>query len=211
MPRDPHTGGALGNWGRGPDSGGIVFGRQLNAEVLDLMARGDIVPPADASPGFRAQLNYLNSRQGGIEAMDNAGIPARTRRGWKTRTPSRKSRERINRAYWQLRATNWRRTGHTPPPRIREAIAPQITERAYGRRMTITPVDWRGVHQQAQGAQKTASERELRPSRRSWDALIHAWASGDETALETAWMDFSSEIDSPSELYYEVEHVGFAL
>lgn len=211
MAREPHTGGSLGDWGHGTDSGGSLFGRQLNAEVLDLIQRSDIIPPTHASPGWRAELNYLNSRRGGIEAMDRAGIPARTRRGWKTRTPSRISRERINRAYWHLRATNWQRTGHTPPPRIREAIAQQVRERAYGNRMTITPIDWRDVHTQAQGAQRTASEREVRPSRRSWDNLIDAWASGDKSALDAAWMGFSSEIDSPSELYYEVEHVGFVL
>jgi hypothetical protein len=143
--------------------------------------------------------------------MDTAGIPARTRRGWPNRTPNPTSRERINRAYWHLRATNWRRTGHTPPPRIRAAITPQITPRAYGRRITITPVDWRDVHTQAQGAQRTANEREVRPSRRAWDHLIDAWASGDDTALDTAWMNFAGEIDSPPELYYEVAHVGFSL
>ncbi|MEU5032333.1 hypothetical protein [Streptomyces milbemycinicus] len=211
MARQPHTGGPLHDWGRGPDSGGTVFGRQLNTEVLDLMRHSDIIPPAHASPSWRAQLTYLNNRNGGRDAMDRAGIPASTRRGWKTRTPSHISRERINQAYWQLRATNWKRTGHTPPPHIREAIAQQIKERAYGRRMTVTPVDWRDVQRQAQGAQKTASEREIRLSRRSWDNLIDAWVSGDETALDTAWMDFSSEIDSPAELYYEVEHIGFAL
>ncbi|MFE2675727.1 hypothetical protein [Streptomyces hygroscopicus] len=188
-----------------------MFGEQLNIEVLDLMASGEVTPPADVSPNVRTQLDYLNTRKGGREAMDRAGIPARTRRGWKTRTPSPASRERINQAYWQLRATNWKRTGRTPPPPVRQAIAPRLKERAHGKRMSITPVDWRDVRRQAQGAQKVASEREIRPSRRSWDNLIDAWSSGDETDLDTAWMDFASEIDSPPELYYEVAHIGFFL
>jgi hypothetical protein len=175
------------------------------------MESGEVTPPVEASPDVRTQLDYLNSRKGGIEAMERAGIPARTRRGWKTRTPSPRSQERINRAYWQLRATNWKRTGRTPPPAIRQAIAPQLKERARRKRMTITPVDYRDVRHQAQGAQKQASEREVRPSQRSWDNLIDSWASGDETALDTAWMDFATEIDSPAELYYEVGHIGFSL
>lgn len=77
----------MGSWGRGPDSGGTVFGEQLNIEVLDLMASGEVTPPADVSPNVRTQLDYLNTRKGGREAMDRAGIPARTHRGWKTRTP----------------------------------------------------------------------------------------------------------------------------
>jgi hypothetical protein len=209
--RPPHSGGPLGSWGRGPDSGGTAFGNQLNAEVLDLMERSVIIPPAHAGPTWRGQLTYLTTRQGGRDAMNQAGIPPSTRRGWPASTPNPTSRARLNRAYWQLRATNWRRTGHTPPPRVRAAITPQIRQRAHGRRMTITPVDWRDVHPQAQGAQATTSERELRPSRRAWDRLIDAWATGDETALDDAWMDFAAEIDSPPELYYEVAHVGFSL
>ncbi|GAU71333.1 hypothetical protein SSP35_34_00180 [Streptomyces sp. NBRC 110611] len=210
-PRQPHTGGHLGTWGRGPDSGGTTFGEQLNVEFLGLMENGDVTPPTDVSPDVRAQLKYLNSRKGGHEATECAGIPARTRRGWKTRTPSPASRQRINHAYWQLRATNWKRTGRTPPPGVREAVAPQLKERAHGKRMSITPVDWRDVRKQAQGAQKEANEREIRPSQRSWDNLIDAWSTGDETTLDTVWMDYASEIDSPPELYYEVAHIGFAL
>lgn len=211
MPRSPHSGGPLGNWGRGPSSGGAVFGRQLDAEVLDLLEEGEVVPSVGVSPGWRAQLSYLLKRKGGADAMDRAGIPARTRRGWKHRTPSKRSQERIRRAYWSLRAVNWRRTGHTPPVAVRKSLVGQLEERAYGKRMTITPVNWREVQAQAQGAQRTAGERELRPSRQSWDRLIGAWAAKDKDALDDAWMDFATEIDSPEELYYEVEHVGFVL
>lgn len=209
--RDPHSGGELGDWGRGPDSGGNAFRGRLDAEVLDLLQEGELAPPTQVSPSVQAQLAYLDKRKGGSEAMDRAGIPRRTRRGWKTRTPSAKSRERINRAYWYLRAVNWRRTGHRPSRVVREALVGQLKERARGRRMTIVPVDSRDVRQQAQGAQSRATERDIRPSKRSWDDLIDAWASGDEIDMDTAWMDFASEIDSPAELYYEVAHVGFVL
>jgi hypothetical protein len=211
MARPPHSGGPLGTWGRGPDSGGNVFSGQLDSEALDLMENGDIIPPVLASPGVRAQLTYLTSRKGGQDAMDRASIPASTRRGWKKHTPSAISRERINHAYWTLRATNWKRTGRPIPPAVRQAITSQLLQRAYNKRMTITPIDPRDVHPQAQGAQRLASERELRPTRRSWDGLISAWGTGDETELDTAWMNFAGEIDSPPELYYEVSHTGFSL
>ena len=188
-----------------------MFGKQLRSEALDLMETGQVIPPSEASPSVRKQLTYLNTRKGGSEAMSNAGIPARTRRGWPTRTPSAASRERIEQAYWALRAANWRRTGRDLPPHIRQAIAPQLTERARGKRMTIVPIDPRDVDERAQGAQSLVSEREIRPSQQSWNGLIGAWGSDDETELDTAWMSFAEEIDSPPEGYYETDHIGFSL
>lgn len=211
-PRPPHSGGNLGAWGRGPDSGGATFGQHMDRETLDLLEGGEIRPPAEASPSTAQQLKYLTDRKGGPEAMRSAGIPDRTRRGWKSgRTPGAKNRERLADAYWRLRATNWRRTGRTPSPAVRTSLAPQLQERAHGRRMTITPVDSRDVAPQAQGAQSKARERTMRPSDHSWDRLVDSWANDDETALDTAWMDFASEIESPPELYYEVGDVSFML
>ncbi|MFF3159246.1 hypothetical protein [Streptomyces sp. NPDC057910] len=77
--------------------------------------------------------------------------------------------------------------------------------------MTVIPVDHRDVAPQAQGAQKTARERDMRPSNRRWDNLVNTWAGGDETQMDDAWMDYAGDIDSPPELYYEVGHVGFSL
>ncbi|MBW1603911.1 hypothetical protein JJV70_17735 [Streptomyces sp. JJ66] len=184
----------------------------MDSEVQDLVESGDIIPPQELID-TEAQLDYLTSRRGGRAALDRAGVPRRTARRWQAgaRNVSRINREKINQAYWTLRATNWRRSGRTLPPTVRQAIAPQLRQRAHGRRMTIEPVDPRDVARQAQGAQSTASERTVRPSQRSWDRLIDSWATGDETLMEDAWMDFASEIDSPPELYYEVAHIGFTL
>lgn len=212
MARLPHTGGPLGNWGRGPDSGGVTFGEHMDSEAQDLLESGDIIPPKELID-TTAQLDYLTSRRGGRAALDRAGVPRRTARRWQAgaRNVSRINREKINHAYWMLRATNWRRTGRPLPLTLRQAITPQLQQRAHGRRMTIEPVDSRDVAWQAQGAQNTASERTVRLSQRSWDSLINSWATGDETLMEDAWMDFTSEIDSPPELYYEVAHIGFTL
>ncbi|WP_327359786.1 hypothetical protein [Streptomyces sp. NBC_01304] len=211
MARDRHSGGALNSWGRGPDSGGSTFGDQLTSEVRALIEAGDVVPSREDSPGVRAQLTYLQTRKGGRDALDEAGVSRRTARAWSVRMPGKANREKINRAYWSLKAKNWAKTGTAVPKGVRKAVEPQVQARTRGRRMTVTPVDWRDVQAQAQGAQKTASERTIRPSQRSWDNLVSTWAGGDELDMDSAWMDFASELGSPPELYYEAGHVGFSL
>lgn len=182
----------------------------LSAEVLDLLEAGDSTPTQEESPGWCAQLSYLNSCKGGEAAIADAGIRPRTRRAWKTRTPNTKNQERIHRAYWQLRATNCKRTGHTRPRcpcslgPTAEGMGPPQADDHHPRRLARRPDTGPGRPSHYPGTRDP-------PSNRRWDHLIDTWATGDETKLDTAWMDFASEIDSPPGLYDEVAHIGFVL
>jgi hypothetical protein len=51
----------------------------------------------------------------------------------------------------------------------------------------------------------------MRPSNNRWDAFTDTWATGDTDAMDTEWMDYAGDIDSPPEPYYEVRHIGFML
>ncbi|MCX3061373.1 hypothetical protein [Streptomyces beihaiensis] len=219
MPREPHSGGALGDWGRGPDSGGAAFVAEMDRQVRDLIEHGELVPPRGASPDSRRQLAYLNGLKGGArEPLLAAGVPYSTVRRWERQGfdvhPIGANTDRVARAYWGTRARNWRRTGRPVPPAVRQALAPQLKERAHGQRMTVRPVDYRDVHPQARGAQKVFTdkgERTVRPSNARWDHLVDAYAGGDETQMDDAWMIYAGDIDSPPEGYYEVASVGFMI
>ncbi|MDI3390140.1 hypothetical protein QIS99_28700 [Streptomyces sp. B-S-A8] len=219
--RERHSGGSLLGgagrlpWGRGEDSGGKAFDTQMSSEVRILMEEGEIVPRRDDSPSHRAQLAYLKTHKGGTAAMEEAGVKRRTARNWFRKrnpaTPTDENKERINRAYWQLKARNWARTGTRLPQKVRASVEGQVLERARGQRMSVIPVDHRDVRPQAQGAQKRATERTYRPSEQAWTKLVGSWAADDEVDMDTAWMDNAGDLGSPPELYYEVGHVGFSL
>lgn len=221
MPRQPHSGGPLGNWGRGTNSGGKALAHSLNRQLLDALESGRIFPdPANSPVDTTHQLAYLFDRQGGTQALADAGVPASTRNRWQ-RTgshPSAKNADRVNHAYWSLRATNWKRTGRPPSRDVRQAIAEQLTQRMHGRSLTVIPVSAQQVQPQARGAQQTAArklhtapERTKRPSNHQWDDFLTTWATDDADALDDAWMDYCGDIDSPPEPYYEVTHIGFML
>jgi hypothetical protein len=219
MPRNPHTGGSLGTWGRGPDSGGKKLAGNLDAQVRDALASGRLVPDRADSPSTARQLTYLTTRKGGHDALLAAGVPKTTLRRWHREgsRPSGPNLERVNHAYWQLRGSNLKR-GRPLSPEVRQAIAPQVRQRMHGRSMTVIPLGGEAVQPQAGGAQQaaadkhhTASERTMRPSNSRWDAFTDTWATGDTEAMDTEWMDYAGDIDSPPEPYYEVRHIGFML
>ncbi|MCQ4079742.1 hypothetical protein NGB36_03820 [Streptomyces sp. RB6PN25] len=219
MPRPPRSGGDLGNWGRGADSGGRKFAANLDAQVREALASGRLVPDRADSPSVIRQLKYLGTRTGGDEALLAAGVPKSTLRRWHREgsRPSGANLERVNRAYWQLRGSNLRFSRGRPlSAEVRGAVAPQVRTRMRGRSITVIPITGEQVHPQAQGAQQvaadkhhTASERTMRPSAARWEAFIDTWATGDVEAMDVEWMDYAGDIDSPPEPYFEVRHVGF--
>lgn len=219
MPRSPHSGGSLAGWGHGSDSGGHKFIGNLDAQVRDRLAAGQLVPDRAASPTTERQLKYLNTRKGGNAALRAAGVSERTLRRWRRQgsRPTGANVERVNRAYWQLRGSNLKR-GRPLPSDIRRAVGPKVMNRMHGRSMTVIPVGGDAVEPQARGAQQvaadklhTASERTMRPSNARWDEMVNAWIDGDVNAFDEVWMDYAGDIDSPPEPYYEVRHIGFML
>jgi hypothetical protein len=185
-----------------------IPGGQAVARRLDRLT-AFIASPVTSRRGLVARLRYL-AGPAGAAAMAAAGITAtpRTVRRWVAgiQRPAPANAAAIDQAYRTLR---------------RRRVASHLLRRLNadgGTRIEITPLDQSGVavprrrdydiHRRAGSRWQEAGMRRI--TVRRWDEFVAAWAEDDMTAMDEAWIDQISDIDSDWGMYHFVSSVGFA-
>ncbi|WP_129837702.1 transcriptional regulator [Streptomyces sp. RFCAC02] len=199
-----------GRWGTGtgPDSGFGVFGARgvpgwvaLGRE-MDCQVTG-VASPVDSERGLSARLRYLTESAAGYEAMERAGISVRpaTLFAWlaEERIPTRRNREKIDTAYWDLRR---RRLG----AEWKRRLEPR------GTRIEIHPVDQRTVQRNNPGRLRDIPVRRVSVRQpRIWTDIIDGWLTGNSELLDAAWDDIIWDLGSEYDSYAYVSSIGFGL
>lgn len=143
--------------------------------------------------GWRAQLRYLDEKAGGAAYLAREGLtPTRDqRRRWAGKgQPTRTNQAAIDRAYRTLRRRNVIRN----LTRKLEAADAQVE-----------------IHPESQQPVKAGRKRPLNARTlrvRRWATLITAWATGDTTGFEQAWLGILEDIGSDSGAYEYASSVG---
>ncbi|MFI6979217.1 transcriptional regulator [Embleya sp. NPDC050154] len=150
----------------------------LAAERLDELADG-VSSPVDTERGLAARLRYLTASRAGYEAMETAGIAVtpRTLAAWlaEDQTPNRANLRRIDAAYRDLRRRN-----------VARSLTRRLNNGGRGTRVELHPHDQSGVREPHRRA-GVAGHRSVNVRR--WDAIVRAWAAGDERMLDELWTD----------------------
>ncbi|MFE0132765.1 transcriptional regulator [Streptomyces sp. NPDC059037] len=173
-----------------------VKGSEATARQLDQLA-GFIATPITAKRGLMARLHYLTKSDHARTAAREAGLTVtdRTINAWLTsrQQPSRASLQQIETAYRTVRRQN---------------VARYLLRRLNsggGTRVEIHPFNQSQVERRFQ---RVLEYRSL--NIRQWDAIIRAWAAGDTSALDDAWVDAIVDLGSQWGQYEYVSAVGFA-
>ncbi|WP_314173729.1 hypothetical protein [Streptomyces winkii] len=176
---------------------GIPGAQALAAELDRIVRETGIRSPVTTRRGLRARLHYLDS-PAGRNALKNAGVRPATLRRWQTGTasPSRRSRERIEEAYRNLRSHNMLRSG---------ALTKRLNQAGAGTRLEIYPVDQTAVRTPHRRDVQQRSIRVL-----DWHNIVAAWDAGDTTRLEAEWDDIITDLGSEYDAYAYVSGVGIA-
>ncbi|NUU24701.1 MAG: hypothetical protein HOV68_24845 [Streptomycetaceae bacterium] len=181
--------------------GGTALGRELENVLERMITEGGIKSPVTTRRGLMARMRYLTTHQGGPAALADAGITATpaTLRAWirGTRRPRPANAERIDTAYWTLRARNVLAN----PGGLKQ----HLNRGGRGTSIEIHPVN-----------QDTVLESRRRDNLRVrriqgryiWDDAVDAMAAGDEAALAAIWVDLIQELDSDYGAYTYVSQVG---
>ncbi|WP_406300106.1 transcriptional regulator [Embleya sp. NBC_00888] len=172
----------------------------LAAQRLDELADG-ITSPVDTERGLAARLRYLTASTAGYTAMDTAGITVtpRTLAAWlaEDQTPNRANLRRIDAAYRDLRRRN-----------VARSLIHRLNNGGRGTRVELHPHDQSGVRDQHRRV-GVAGHRSVNVRR--WDAIVRAWAAGDERALDEEWTDgVLADLGSDWGGYEYATGVGFA-
>ncbi|MYW04451.1 transcriptional regulator [Streptomyces sp. SID3343] len=150
----------------------------LAAQRLDELADG-VTSPVDTERGLAARLRYLTTSHAGYAAMDTAGITvtSRTLAAWlaEDQTPNRANLRRIEAAYRDLRRRN-----------VARSLTGRLNNNGRGTRVELHPHDQSGVREPHRRA-GVAGHRNVNVRR--WDAIVRAWAAGDEQRLDELWTD----------------------
>jgi hypothetical protein len=176
---------------------GIPGAEALTAELNRIIRETGIRSPIDTRRGLNARLHYLDS-PAGRNALKDAGVRPATLRRWQTGKafPSRKSRERIEKAYRTLRSHNMLRSG---------ALTKRLNQQGAGTRVEIYPVDQTAVRTPHRRDVQQRSIRIL-----DWHDIVSAWDTGDTARLEAAWDDIITDLGSEYDAYAYVSGVGIA-
>ncbi|MYS83505.1 hypothetical protein [Embleya scabrispora] len=172
----------------------------LAAERLDELADG-ITSPVDTERGLAARLRYLTASRAGYAAMDAAGITvtSRTLAAWlaEEQFPTRANLRRIEAAYRDLRRRN-----------VARSLIRRLNNNGRGTRVELHPHDQSGVREPHRRA-GVAAHRSVNVRR--WDAIVRAWAAGDEPTLDDLWTDeVLADLGSDWGGYEYATAVGFA-
>ncbi|MFC4883802.1 transcriptional regulator [Streptomyces beijiangensis] len=173
-----------------------IKGSDAVARQLDEFA-GYITTPVTAQRGLLARLHYLTKSDHARQAAREAGLTVtdRTVKAWLEgkRRPSRASLEKIESAYRTVRRQN---------------VARYLLRRLNGgggTRVEIHPFNQSQVDRRFQ---RVLEYRSLNV--RQWDAVVRAWAAGDTSALDEAWVDTIVDLGSQWGQYEYVSAIGFA-
>ncbi|MGC0416936.1 transcriptional regulator [Embleya sp. AB8] len=172
----------------------------LAAERLDELADG-ISSPVETERGLAARLRYLTASGAGYTAMEAAGITATTRTlaAWlaEEQTPNRANLRRIDAAYRDLRRRN-----------VARSLIRRLNKDGRGTRVEIHPHDQSGVREPHR---RVGVARHRTVNVRRWDAIIRAWAAGDERTLDDLWTDeVLADLGSDWGGYEYATAIGFA-
>lgn len=177
---------------------GIPGSAALATELERIIRETGIRSPIETRRGLNARLHYLDSTTG-REALTAAGVRPATLRRWQTgkATPSRRSREKIEQAYKNLRTHNMIRSG---------ALTKRLERSGAGTRVEIYPVDQADVY-----AERRRDVQQRSVQVRDWTGIVPAWAAGDMAQLDQAWGDvISDHIGSEYVAYAYVTGIGIA-
>lgn len=180
----------FGKYGARGIKGGEAVARQLDRLV------SFIATPITSPRGLTARLRYLTASSRARAAAKAAGLDVtdRTVREWQrgTRKPSKANLARIERAYRTVRRRN-----------VERHLLARLNEQG-GTRVEIHPMNQSGVDRP-----RTRDVPMRTLNIRHWDALVHAWADGDDDDLEEAWVDEIGDLGSQWGQYEYVTNVGF--
>lgn len=180
--------------------GGTALGRALEDVVGRYILQGGIKSPVTTKRGLSARLRYLTRSAAGHQAMRDAGIDTRPKkiRDWKegTRRPNPVSLQRIDDAYWTLRAHNVLSHAQT--------LKDHLNNGGRGTRMEIHPVDQTTVDA---NRRRDIPVRTL-TVRYVWDDAVDAMRAGDKRLMGEIWEDVIADLDSDWGAYTYVSHVG---
>ncbi|MFI1259043.1 hypothetical protein ACH4U6_35545 [Streptomyces netropsis] len=185
--------------------GGRALGQAMEEALSRQIREGGIRSPVTTPRGLRARLNYLNS-DAGRQALRTAGVTVRDRamHNWfaGTQHPRPANLDRIDTAYWNLRAHNvLRNLG---------AFKQHLNNRGRGTPVEIHPINQDLVDDHARRRNLMGDQgiRALPAVRYIWDDAVDAMAAGDADKLEEIWDDVISDLDSDWGAYTYVSYVG---
>lgn len=180
----------FGKYGARGRPGGEAVARQLDRLTTF------IATPITSTRGLMARLRYLTSSSRSRAAAKAAGLDVtdRTVREWQrgTRSPSKANLDRIERAYRTVRRRN-----------VERHLLQRLNDG--GTRIEIHPMNQSGVDRP-----RTRDVPMRTMNVRHWDAIVHAWAEGDDDDLQEAWVDEIADLGSDWGQYEYVTNVGFA-
>ncbi|MEV0097338.1 transcriptional regulator [Streptomyces sp. NPDC050738] len=173
-----------------------IKGSDAAARKLDDLA-GGIATPIDQKRGLMARLNYLTKTAHAKSAARAAGLTVtdRTLKAWTSgkRRPNARSLAAIEQAYRTVR---------------RENVAAHLLKRLNGgggTRVEFHPLNQSGV---ARPYQRALSYRSMNV--RHWDAMVNAWAAGDQQGMDDAWDDIAVDLGSDWGQMQYVSALGFS-
>ncbi|WP_306319635.1 transcriptional regulator [Streptomyces sp. CC224E] len=173
-----------------------IKGSEAVARQLDQLA-GFISTPITQKRGLMARVNYLTRTPHARQAARAAGLTVtdRTLNAWLTgrRQPSKQNLARIEAAYVAVRRQN-----------VARYLLRRLNSRG-GTRVEIHPLNQSQVDRRFQ---RVLEYRTL--NIRQWDTVVRAWAAGDLSALDEAWVDSIVDLGSQWGQYEYVSAVGFA-
>ncbi|NEB32806.1 transcriptional regulator [Streptomyces sp. SID14446] len=172
-------------------------GHEAVARQLDDLA-GYIATSVTVRRGLLARLHYLTRSDHARSAARAAGLTVtdRTLRAWLDgrRSPSRKNLERIERVYRTVRREN-----------VARYLTARLNREGRGTRVEIHPLNQSQVERPRQ---REVSLRHMNVRR--WDRIVAAWAAGNDSELDEAWVDQVIDLGSQWGQYEYVTNIGFA-
>ncbi|QCW80408.1 transcriptional regulator [Streptomyces sp. S6] len=174
-----------------------IKGHEAIARQLDAFA-DFIATPVTTRRGLMARLHYLTRTTHARAAAHDAGLTVtdRTLKAWLagTRGPTKQNLARIDDAYRTVRRRN-----------VARYLLARLNRAGRGTRVEIHPLNQSGVRP---SHQRVVEFRTL--NIRHWEALVAAWSTGDDRALDDAWVEQIVDLGSQWGQYEYVTNIGFA-
>ncbi|MFE7215360.1 transcriptional regulator [Streptomyces sp. NPDC001698] len=182
----------FGLYGARGIKGHLAVARQLDA-LVDYIAS-----PVTTRRGLAARLHYLTRTPHALAAARQANLTVTdaTIKAWLAgkRRPNAANLDRIEDAYRAVRRRN-----------VARHLIARLNRSGRGTRVEIHPVNQSGVDRPRL---RVVEYRTL--NIRHWDAIVEAWAAGDDHAMDDAWVEQIVDLGSQWGQYEYVTNVGFA-